>query len=359
MSSIRFLLWLSLAIAAGSGTAIVLSWFSVDCSCQQQMPTEAIVQEKPNSYATAVQLAAPSVINLYIKKQATTKTASNYRSAIETNLGSAVIMTADGYLLTNYHIVADAQQIKGVASTGQEIAVHLVGSDPETDLAVLKTQATELVPARLGATEQLAVGDIVLAIGNPYGVGQTVTMGIVSATGRDQLGVHPFENFIQTDAAINPGNSGGALVNLQGEVIGINTLIFSETGGSQGIGFAIPIDLAQEILSQIVEHGRVVRGWLGISGREVTPEVATAFGLRENYGIMVSSVVEGSPADQAGLRPGDVILQVEGVAPKDLQDMLLLVAHQPPGKKLLLEGWRGNQPLRVQPRIRSRSVGLK
>src|SRR6266481_64678 len=227
------------------------------------------------------------------------------------SLGSGVIASADGYILTNHRVVEAADQIEVALSDGRKAAAHVIGSDPETDLAVIKIELAGKFPAiTFGHSEQAHIGDFVLAIGNPFGVGETVTMGIVSALKRDHLGLSTFENFIQTDAAINPGNSGGALVDTNGNLIGINTLIFSRSGGYQGIGFAIPVSLAKKVMEQIIETGGVTRGWFGVEVADVSPELAESLGLKGTNGAIVGAIERGSPAEKSGMRLGDVIVAV-------------------------------------------------
>ena len=270
------------------------------------------------------------------------------RQRLETSLGSGVIVTPDGYMLTNHHVVESADEIKVVLADGQGVSVSVVGSDADSDVAVLKIDSERPLPAiPFGKSGGHQVGDVVLAIGNPFGVGQTVTQGIISATGRSHLGINAFENFIQTDAAINPGNSGGALVNAHGELIGINTAIFSQSGGSLGIGFAIPIDLAEGIMQQLITSGQVVRGWLGIQGQNVTERLAEAFGLHSAEGILVTGVLEGGPASQAGIRPGDVITRINEAEPRNAQELMTTIANHPPGSKLLVGGWRGSEAFSI------------
>jgi serine protease DegS len=265
------------------------------------------------------------------------------RQRLDTSLGSGVIISEDGYMLTNHHVIHGADEIKVVLANGQSVSVSVVGSDAESDVAVLKINSdTPLQPIPLGHSTTQQVGDVVLAIGNPFGVGQTVTMGIISATGRSRLGISTFENFIQTDAAINPGNSGGALVNGKGELIGINTAIFSKTGGSHGIGFAIPYDLAEGIMNQLISTGHVVRGWIGIQGQDVTKKLAEAFGLHIEDGVLVTGVLEDGPASKAGLRPGDVITSINEVRLNNSQDLMQHIAGLPPGTELMVGGWRGS-----------------
>jgi len=248
-------------------------------------------------------------------------------------LGSGVIVSPNGYILTNFHVVEAADDIKVALLDGSTHKAKLIGSDPESDLAVLQIKADKLPSITFGATENLRVGDVVLAIGNPFGVGQTVTMGIVSALGRSHLGINTFENFIQTDAAINPGNSGGALVDVSGDLIGINTAIYSRTGGSLGIGFAIPVSSAKTIMDQIIQNGAVTRGWIGVEAQEITPDLADSFGLPGTEGALIAGVVRGSPADHAGIKPGDVLLAVNAQSVKDPQVMLDLIAALKPNDK--------------------------
>jgi len=319
-------------------------------------------QTGPFSYADAVNTAAPSVVNIYTTKITTELQTLRFRDPVlqrlfgrmlpeqarerrETSLGSGVIVTQDGYLLTNRHVIDGAAEIKVVLSNGHSVAVSVIGSDTESDLAVLKIDREPNLPAiPIGSSSEQQVGDVVLAIGNPFGVGQTVTMGIISATGRSHLGINTFENFIQTDAAINPGNSGGALVNARGELIGINTAIFSKSGGSLGIGFAIPFDLAEGIMRQLIATGKVVRGWLGIQGQDVTEKLAEAFGLHDVEGILVTGVMEDGPASKAGLRPGDVITEINGARAGNSHELLQLIANEAPGSSFEVRGWRGNEP---------------
>jgi serine protease DegS len=239
-------------------------------------------------------------------------------------------------VLTNNHLIKGASEIQVVLGDGRNLPARIVGSDPETDIAVLQAAGGKLPVASLGVSNELQVGDVVMAIGNPFGVGQTVTMGIVSATGRNVLGITDFENFIQTDAAINPGNSGGALINAIGQVVGINTAIFTNSGGSHGIGFAIPIQLAEEVMTQIVEHGRVIRGWLGISGQNLTPALAESLGIEFRDGILVSGVLEDGPGDRAGLKPGDLIIEIDRGPITSEQQLLRAIAGKAPGSPLSL-----------------------
>jgi serine protease DegQ len=256
-------------------------------------------------------------------------------------LGSGVIVSDNGYILTNFHVVEGADQIEVALNDGHNLKARLVGGDPESDLAVLQVDAAKAqakAPAMtLGRMDNVSVGDVVLAIGNPFGVGQTVTMGIVSALGRSHLGINTFENFIQTDAAINPGNSGGALVDSHGNLVGINSAIYSRSGGSLGIGFAIPVSTAKTVMEQIIATGTVTRGWIGVEAQELSPEIAESFGLANVEGALIAGVQRGSPADSGGVKPGDILLSVAGQPVKDPQTMLELIAGQKPGEAVPFE----------------------
>ncbi|MCU0832966.1 MAG: trypsin-like peptidase domain-containing protein [Chromatiaceae bacterium] len=340
-------LWLGARLPAGSDSATA-------------EPTANGLAPGAVSYADAVARAAPAVVNIFSSRMTTEQGPSGFRNPmlqrqfgellperarqrLATSLGSGVILSRDGLLLTNRHIVKDAEEIRVVLADGTDLDVRLVGADPETDLAVLKASARDLPVIPIGRADRLRVGDVVLAIGNPFGVGQTVTMGIVGATGRHHLGISSIENFIQTDAAINPGNSGGALINAHGELIGINTAIFSQSGGSEGVGFAIPIDLATEVASQVIASGRVARGWIGVVGRAVNTQVAQSFGLRVSEGVLISSTRADSPAARADIRPGDVVTRVNGRTVASTHELLEAVASAGPGANIELELWRGSE----------------
>ncbi|HEX9685728.1 MAG TPA: Do family serine endopeptidase [Burkholderiales bacterium] len=252
-------------------------------------------------------------------------------------LGSGVIVSADGYVLTNHHVIESVDQIEIALADSRKVRARVVGTDPETDLAVLKIELEKLPSIRFAQPEQLRVGDVVLAIGNPFGVGQTVTMGIVSGLGRSHLGITTFESFIQTDAAINPGNSGGALVDADGSLVGINTAIYSQTGGSMGIGYAIPVSIARLVMEQIVQKGSVTRGWIGVGVQDITPEIAQSFNLPATRGVLITQVERGSPADKGGIKPGDVLNSVNGRPVGDTTTMLNLIAALPPGQKAAIK----------------------
>jgi Do/DeqQ family serine protease len=350
-------------IAGATGAAVVL-WVGDDNGppTSPAGPGEHREASIPGTLAEAVTRSAPAVVSIFASRtdpaaqagagvvyspQSLAPSRQPFRQTRETALGSGVILSADGLILTSLHVVKDADQIRVVLADGRQLDVALVGLDPDTDLAVLKADASGLPAAPIGNPADLRVGDLTLAIGNPFGVGQTVTQGIVSAIGRGELGITPIENFIQTDAAINPGNSGGALVNARGELVGINTAIYSDSGAAAGIGFAVPTDLALKVARGLVKHGRVPRGWIGMSGRSVTPDLVQSFGLRAASGVLVSSTLEGSPAEQAGLRPGDVVTRVDDREVASLQDLLDAIAGSGPDRAVSLEVWRGSQRLRT------------
>ena len=266
----------------------------------------------------------------------------------QTGLGSGVIVSPQGYILTNNHVVEAADEILVMLNDGRQTQAKVIGTDPETDLAVLKVNLDKLPVMVMNNSEQVQVGDIVLAIGNPFGVGQTVTSGIVSALGRNQLGINTFENFIQTDAAINPGNSGGALVDVQGNLLGINTAIYSKSGGSMGIGFAIPVSIAKQVLEGIVKDGLVTRGWIGVEPTELTLELAQTFNVNRQEGVIITGVLQTGPAFKAGIRPGDVIMRVGTQPVGNVSDLLHQVANLTPGVPAELVIWRQQAQLSLR-----------
>ena len=309
------------------------------------------------SYADAAAVALPSVVHIYTTQEIRTPRHPflndplfrhffgdrfGEESQRRAGLGSGVVVSADGYILTNNHVIEGADEIEIASNDGRKFKARSLGADPESDLAVLRIEGTaKLSPVVFGDSDHLRVGDVVLAIGNPFGVGQTVTSGIVSALGRSHLGINTFENFIQTDAAINPGNSGGALVDVRGRLVGINTAIYSQSGGSMGIGFAIPASLARSVMEQIVANGSVTRGWIGIEVQEISQELADSFGLKSTEGTLIAGVMRGSPAHEAGIRPGDVLLTIGGKPVRDAQEMLATIASLPPGQRAKLAIRRG------------------
>jgi serine protease DegQ len=309
----------------------------------------------PGSYRDAAGKAMPAVVNILTSK-ALRETHPLLKDPFfrrffgdkvpqeqMASLGSGVIVSGDGYILTNYHVVEGADEIEVGLADGRKAAASVVGTDPETDLAVIRIKADKLPVIVLGDPEQARVGDVVLAIGNPFGVGQTVTLGIISALGRNNLHINHFENFIQTDAAINFGNSGGALVDTRGNLLGINSAIYSQTGGSVGIGFAIPVSTAKTVLDSIIKHGQVVRGWIGVESQDITPEIADSFGLARDRGAIIAGVVRGGPADRAGMRPGDILLAVQGKKVGSTNDMMNLIAALPPGGRAAMTVMRKNR----------------
>lgn len=349
---------------------------------QAAAPVVAVAPGRPGlsaSYAQAVARAAPAVVNVYTTKQVREPISPLLndpeiarllqglpgftRRREATALGSGVIVSPDGYVLTNYHVIEAADAIQVALNDGREAHAKLVGADPESDLAVLKIDLKELSSITFNGQHDVHVGDVVLAIGNPFGVGQTTTMGIVSALGRNRLGINIYENFIQTDAAINPGNSGGALIDTQGRLIGINTAIYSETGGSLGIGFAIPASAAQTILEQIVATGRVTRGWLGIEPQDITADLAKAFGLERRDGVIIAGVLRGGPAARAGLRVGDIVQALDGEPVTNTIGFLDQVARMAPKSTteatVLRAGRQLKVPVQVGARPPLRSAGRR
>ena len=303
------------------------------------------------SFSSAVQASAPSVVNIFssktIKRQRHPLLDNPMfqqffgapqvpRERIQSSLGSGVLISSKGLVLTNNHVIAGADEIKVALNDGRSALATLIGSDPDTDLALLTIDLPELSGLGFGDSEALQVGDLVLAIGNPFGVGQTVTMGIVSATGRKHLGINTFEDFIQTDAAINPGNSGGALINVSGELVGINTAIYSQSGGSEGIGFAVPAELAKHIVDQLLANGKVIRGWLGLNLQDIDHELANSFGLPDLQGVIVAGVYRRAPAYQAGLKAGDIITGINHVPIKGTRKALNTIAALTPDKNVVL-----------------------
>ncbi|OGI38595.1 MAG: hypothetical protein A2140_05940 [Candidatus Muproteobacteria bacterium RBG_16_62_13] len=322
----------------------------------------------PRSYAGAVERAAPAVVNINTAKIVTVRPNHPFfddpalrqllgrnldqmvrpQQRVVRNLGSGVIMSDQGYILTNDHVIRGADAIQVTLRDGRTAPARVVGTDPGTDLAVLKIDLPKLPTIVLGHSEQLHVGDVVLAIGNPFGIGQTVTHGIVSATGRNRIGINAFENFIQTDAAINPGNSGGALVDADGSLVGISSAILSKTGASHGIGLAIPVSMAKSVLEDIIRHGRVIRGWIGIDGYSLTPEIARRFNLKSLEGVYISALFRNGPAHRAGAMPGDILIAINGKKIRDPREAMLAIAGLRPGSKVKLELLRDGRALSVE-----------
>ena len=320
------------------------------------------------SLRDAAKRAAPAVVSINTSKAAQRHPRSNdpwFRFFFgdqggdqpQVGLGSGVIVSADGYILTNNHVVEGADEIDVTLNDSRHARGKVIGTDPDTDLAVLKIELDKLPAIVLGNSDALQVGDQVLAIGNPFGVGQTVTSGIVSALGRNQLGINTFENFIQTDAAINPGNSGGALVDVNGNLEGINTAIYSRSGGSMGIGFAIPVSIAKQVLGDIVKEGKVTRGWIGVEPNNLSPELAETFGVKANAGVIITGVLQNGPAAKAGIRPGDVITEVDDEKVDNVQELLTAVAGLKPGSESRFALQRGTDKmeLHVVPGLRPKT----
>jgi serine protease DegS len=318
-------------------------------------PPAPETQRISNSYAEAVQRAAPAVVNIYTARLVTERIQPNaieelfgdarprYRQRLEQSLGSGVIVDDRAHVITNHHVIATADLIRAQLADGRIANARIVGRDPDTDLAVLQLDLTKNVPVMpLGDSDRLRVGDIVLAIGNPVGLSQTVTQGIVSATGRAQLGVATYENFIQTDAPINVGNSGGALINANGELVGINTAVLAKNLGVEGIGFAIPVNLVRGVMTEILTKGRVVRGWIGIVPADIDQLEARRFNLPQ-AGVVVAKLYVGSPAAAVGMEPRDIILTVNGAKVATAQDTLTRIANAKPGAKIKVTGLRGDE----------------
>ena len=321
--------WLNRRPSLGSAIALI------------EAPATPAASPMPGSYSGAAKKASPAVVSINTSKAASRNPRSDdpwfqfffgeQGNQPQAGLGSGVIISADGYILTNNHVVEGADEIEVVLNDSRHARARVIGTDPETDLAILRIELDKLPVIVLGNSDTLQVGDQVLAIGNPFGVGQTVTSGIVSALGRNQLGINTFENFIQTDAAINPGNSGGALVDVNGNLLGINTAIYSRSGGSMGIGFAIPVSTAKLVLEGIVTDGEVKRGWVGVEPNDLSPELAETFGVKSSSGVIITGVLQNAPAALAGIRPGDVITQVGDKTVANVQELLSSVAALKPG----------------------------
>lgn len=372
-------LWLIFAQTVTVALALLFVVSTLKPEWLPQRPAVVALQQAPSSdeagrapmgsYRDAARAALPSVVHIYTTQAVRQPRHPLFDDPIfrhffgerpegqprqNSGLGSGVIVSPNGYILTNYHVIEGADDIQVSLNDSKTYKAKVVGSDPESDLAILQIKAEKLPAITFGQMDSLRVGDVVLAIGNPFGVGQTVTMGIVSALGRSHLGINTFENFIQTDAAINPGNSGGALVDSQGHLVGINTAIYSRTGGSLGIGFAIPVSSARSIMEQIIRTGAVTRGWIGVEAQEITPELAESFGLPDTEGSLIAGVMRGSPADTAGIRPGDVLLSVNGKPVKDPQVMLDLIAALTPEERAAFRLRRDKGIIEVQVRIGKR-----
>ena len=348
--------WLGRGAATRSGAGIALL---------EAPPASPGQQPVAGSFSAAARQASPAVVSINTSKAVRHPRSNDpwfqfffgdQGQQAQAGLGSGVIVSPDGYILTNNHVVEGADEIEVTLTDSRRARANVIGTDPDTDLAILKIDLDKLPVIVLGNSDALAVGDQVLAIGNPFGVGQTVTSGIVSALGRTQLGINTFENFIQTDAAINPGNSGGALVDVNGNLMGINTAIYSRSGGSMGIGFAIPVSTARMVLDGIVKDGQVTRGWIGVEPNELSPELAETFGVKATQGVIITGVLQDGPAALAGMRPGDVIVRVQGKDVGNVSELLTAVAGLKPGIAAPFNLQRGDRmvELQISPGVRPR-----
>ncbi len=345
--STRFILgWILIGLLLGT-----LLYF-----LQNRQAAPSLINAAPHSpvdsYADAVNRVASSVVSIkayYLAEEIAAPPLLNVPDTdkpqfkVRPNKGSGVIINSDGYIVTNHHVVAGAEKIEVILDDGRQLPGTILGLDADTDLAVLTAGIDSVPPVAIANSEQIRVGDIALAIGNPFGIGQTVTQGIISATGRDRVGLNTYENFIQTDAAINPGNSGGALINSSGEIVGINSAIYSQTGSYLGISFAIPIDLVLEVVQQIIKHGEVIRGWLGVEGVDLNSQILEHVGLKNLQGVLITDVFDRGPAEQAGIRVGDIITHINRHQIRDTRDVLDEVAQGKPGDTITISGIREQQ----------------
>jgi Do/DeqQ family serine protease len=361
------------AAVVGLAAAFLVVWWRPALLGKPTVPAQSapIAPARPvavmQSFADAVARAAPAVVNIYTARVVTERTQAptfnqlfgdfwpSYRQRVERSLGSGVIVDAAGTIVTNQHVIAGADSIRVQLADGRIADATIIGQDPDTDLAILHLGLNKLPVMPMGRSDMLRVGDIVLAIGNPYGLSQTVTQGIVSFTGRGQLGLATFENFIQTDAAINLGNSGGALIDAYGDLVGINTAVLNRAyGGPEGIGFAIPVNLVRGVMEQIVKQGHVVRGWLGFVPQDLSDEQAAQLGIAAGGGVTVVNILVKSPAFEAGVRPGDLITGLQGELVRNAQDLVSRVAALPPGAVVELEGRHGREPYKLKLKVLER-----
>jgi serine protease DegQ len=365
------------------GILFVLQTFKPELLDSNQKPI-VIKQEnttttssKVTSYRDAALKSMPAVVNIFTSSKTSVNPHQQFmddplfrhffgdqdddeEDPSDNSLGSGVIVSEDGLILTNNHVISSADAIEIALADGRKLSAIIVGTDPESDLALLKVEASNLPSITFAAEDQLNVGDVVLAIGNPFGVGQTITQGIVSALGRNHLGINTYENFIQTDASINPGNSGGALIDIAGNLVGINSAIYSRNGGSMGIGFAIPISIAKQVMEQIAKEGSVTRGWVGVEAQNITPELAESFSLSTTNGALIAGVIDNSPAYQADLKPGDILIAINDKPVINSASMLNLIAVLKPNKNAKLKIMRAGKQIDVDILIgkRPKPIGI-
>ncbi len=364
-SFVYFFAWLVIGLFLGLAILLFRGDFSVDINQTNGSKYTSSTAVKPSQYqhagyADAVMKAAPAVVSIQTINWSEPASAEHTedkliqqflgkdsphspKSQVETGAASGVIIKDNGYILTNYHVISQRDEIRVRLNDGKVAIAKLIGSDPDTDLAVLKIDFENLPALTIADISQLQVGDIVLAIGDPFAIGQTVTQGIISATGRTRVSQNTYENFIQTDAAINPGNSGGALINTRGEIVGINSNIYSSTGNFQGISFAIPIDLAQHVAEEIIQYGYVIRGWLGVEGQELTSQILRSVDLMSMHGTLITDVDKDGPGDKAGLKRGDIITRINQQDITSTNDILNMIAEGRPGDTFIIEGIRQRQ----------------
>jgi Do/DeqQ family serine protease len=377
-TAVYYFAWLLVGLFLGFAILLFRGDISVDINQTNTSNTElntnnfSALQQR-TGYADAVMKAAPAVVSIQtinwsepvevtqadeimIQRFLGKNSPHRPKYPTETRAASGVIIKSNGYILTNYHVVSERDEIRVKLNSGEVAIAKLIGSDPDTDLAVLKIDFENLPAVTFADISQLKVGDIVLAIGDPFAIGQTVTQGIISATGRTRVSQNTYENFIQTDAAINPGNSGGALINIHGEIVGINSNIFSSTGNFQGISFAIPIDLAQKVAQEIIQHGYVIRGWLGVEGQELTSQILRSVDLNSLHGILITDVDKNGPGDKAGLKRGDIITRINQQDMISTNDILNMVAAGRPGDVFVIEGLRQRQSFMTEATLGQRPL---
>jgi serine protease Do len=356
-----FLIVISILIGYIIGNSDIFSRKSLTRATSYNFRVPEEIAAEASAFSDVVRMVSPTVVNISSTKimDEDVSPFSHFfdpfdeffkpfrRKWKERSLGSGVIVSSDGYIITNYHVVEKADEIMVMLYDNRNFKGRIVGRDPKTDVAIIKISAEDLPAVKWGDSDKLQVGEFVLAFGNPYGFSHTVTMGIVSAVGRANMGIAEYEDFIQTDAAINPGNSGGPLVNIKGELVGINTAIYTRTGGYQGIGFAVPSNMVENVMKQIISKGKVTRGWLGITVQSVTPELAREFGLKENNGAIVSDVYKGSPAEKSGIKRGDVITYIGGKKITQAESLRTIIAQTKAGEKIELKIIRSRKPISV------------